>query len=483
MTPKEELELILKLIGKYNLPLSPILEYAIKEKMEEYPEKVSDISIMENKDDALSVSDSFNNNTIVENAAEDYPSSIKDIQIVDYGSRTIAVIGDTKTHKDDLKALGGFFVLRTQWGPAWIFRSKKRESIQAYIDGEISVDYLLDDSTKKETKKESDSRYIIRVKYPNGSSFSSKLVWETLVDVVKYAGPEEVRKLGIRCMGDNLISDKLNNDFRYRSAQKEIGRGLYVCTYSSTDVKYNQIQRINGELNLGLSVEKVYLDGNGDEQIISNTETFNRDKLKGSTRDRTKFSFEGSEMFSKRRFVLEVVRYFVHCHPQISYESLIRVFPPTLNSNKSNGVIRRYDDIQKQIAWNPEVRNRFFLKGDEIIELFNGMKVVVHNQWGDDFKNFLKIAETLYNVKSNNVSNAQDVQENSYTVQNNNIQTAEDDKRIGYTVRIFPSQEKGVIERVRIDKRGNKKLIIRTKTYDLVEIDDLPYLYEILKRN
>ena len=37
MKEREELELILKLIGKFNLPLSPILEYAIKEKMEEYP--------------------------------------------------------------------------------------------------------------------------------------------------------------------------------------------------------------------------------------------------------------------------------------------------------------------------------------------------------------------------------------------------------------------------------------------------------------
>ena len=38
MKEREELELILNLMRKYNLPLSPILEYAIKEKMEEYPE-------------------------------------------------------------------------------------------------------------------------------------------------------------------------------------------------------------------------------------------------------------------------------------------------------------------------------------------------------------------------------------------------------------------------------------------------------------
>lgn len=39
MTPREELDLILKLIRKYNLPLSPILEYAVNEKKDEYPEK------------------------------------------------------------------------------------------------------------------------------------------------------------------------------------------------------------------------------------------------------------------------------------------------------------------------------------------------------------------------------------------------------------------------------------------------------------
>lgn len=38
MTPREELDLILKLIRKYNLPLSPILEYAVNEKKDEFPE-------------------------------------------------------------------------------------------------------------------------------------------------------------------------------------------------------------------------------------------------------------------------------------------------------------------------------------------------------------------------------------------------------------------------------------------------------------
>lgn len=39
MTNRQELQLILTLIKKYHLPISPILEYAINEKMEEYPEE------------------------------------------------------------------------------------------------------------------------------------------------------------------------------------------------------------------------------------------------------------------------------------------------------------------------------------------------------------------------------------------------------------------------------------------------------------
>ena len=47
MTKREELELILELLRKHDLPLSPILEYAIREKIEEYTEmdtKLSDVA-------------------------------------------------------------------------------------------------------------------------------------------------------------------------------------------------------------------------------------------------------------------------------------------------------------------------------------------------------------------------------------------------------------------------------------------------------
>ena len=190
-------------------------------------------------------------------------------------------------------------------------------------------------------------------------------------------------------------------------------------------------------------------------------------------------------MLSKRRFVLEVVKYYVRCHPQISYESLIRVFPATLHSNKTNGVIKRYNDVAKQVALNPDVRSHFFMKDDEVIVLSNGMKVVVHNQWGDDFEKFLKVAESLYTVKSSDESYVQSVSPASNKDDGkplvNPIESKED-KRIGYTVRLFPSQLKGEIVRVRVDRKGIKKLIVKTFNGDVVEVNDLPYLYEVLKR-
>ncbi len=65
--------------------------------------------------------------------------------------------------------------------------------------------------------------------------------------------------LGIYIMGGNLVSSELHSNERYRVGQKEVEPGLYVCTYSSTDTKYDQIQKINKELDLGLIIEKKML--------------------------------------------------------------------------------------------------------------------------------------------------------------------------------------------------------------------------------
>lgn len=65
MTPREELELILNLLRKYDLPLSPILEYAIREKQEEYPDENND-DLENNEPKNVNVSDALDVNDTVQ---------------------------------------------------------------------------------------------------------------------------------------------------------------------------------------------------------------------------------------------------------------------------------------------------------------------------------------------------------------------------------------------------------------------------------
>ena len=124
------------------------------------------------------------------------------------------------------------------------------------IENKLVQENLFSSSTEQPKRQR---KYIIRVVFPDNHVSCSKMVWETLVDVVRYAGAKNVMDIGMYLMGDNLVSSELNSNERYRVGQKEVESGLYVCTYSSTDTKYEQMRRINRELGLGLRIEKVIL--------------------------------------------------------------------------------------------------------------------------------------------------------------------------------------------------------------------------------
>jgi hypothetical protein len=53
-----------------------------------------------------------------------------EIQIIDYSEKAIAVIGETKPIKDQLKELGGKFNFRLSCGAGWIFPKTKLEKVQ-----------------------------------------------------------------------------------------------------------------------------------------------------------------------------------------------------------------------------------------------------------------------------------------------------------------------------------------------------------------
>ncbi len=101
------------------------------------------------------------------------------------------------------------------------------------------------------------------------------------------------------------------------------------------------------------------------------------------------------------------------------------------------------------------------------------------NAWGNDSVVSVDIVDSILK----RLPEVEYVKWGKYILKDRNRPSVRADKRIGYTVRLFPSQLKGEIVKTRIDCKGVKKLQIKTSNGQIVEIDDLPYLYEVLKRN
>lgn len=94
----------------------------------------------------------------------------------------------------------------------------------------------------------------IRVRTPDGKVFFHDLAWQTLGDVVLFAGVEMVRSLGLSCAGIPLVDDHITDGI-YAKQQHEIATGVFLNTLSDTKRKIKQIEEISDKLDLGLEVE------------------------------------------------------------------------------------------------------------------------------------------------------------------------------------------------------------------------------------
>jgi len=127
--------------------------------------------------------------------------------------------------------------------------SAEMETIEIVPDPQVehNIGTIKRNATKKSSKTN------LRVTFPDGKVIENRFAYETLYEVVKLAGTEKVRALGIVQCGVPLVSNTLDNFYN----QKEISKGLYLITHSSTVQKRQQIERISEALKLGLKVEIV----------------------------------------------------------------------------------------------------------------------------------------------------------------------------------------------------------------------------------
>lgn len=119
--------------------------------------------------------------------------------------------------------------------------------------------------------------------------------------------------------------------------------------------------------------------------VVSQT---SKDKKK---RDNTKYSLDGGKSYyGKGRFVREVIAHFMEQNPNLTFNQLSQIFPEHLQG--SYGVIRSVDSINVSSHDKKDLRTRYVMSEDLMLQSIDGVKFVVSNQWGAyNFVNILNL--------------------------------------------------------------------------------------------
>lgn len=191
MTRNEELTLLLEIMRKYDLPVSPILEFAIRSKMDD--------------------------------------SSGDDLIIPEVGSMKC----DTDlVQSSEIASMARPF-----------------QHSNVMLEEKTETDYRtrVSDTTRKNRKKT-----ILRVTRPDGSMIEDSKATVTLAITIQEIGVERVRNLNLSLDGMNLIL--IGENTLYPSQQYYLGDGYYLNTHSSTDRKKYHLEKMFKALGLDWKV-------------------------------------------------------------------------------------------------------------------------------------------------------------------------------------------------------------------------------------
>ena len=194
MTKNEELNLLLEIMRKYDLPVSPILEFAIRSKMDD--------------------------------------SSGDDL-----------IIPEVSSMKSDTDLVQSSEIASME---------RPFQHSNVMLEEETEMDYRtrVSDTTRKNRKKT-----ILRVTRPDGSIIEDSKATVTLAMTILEIGVERVRSLNLSLDGMNLIL--IGENTLYPSQQYYLGGGYYLNTHSSTDRKKYHLEKMFKALGLDWKVEIV----------------------------------------------------------------------------------------------------------------------------------------------------------------------------------------------------------------------------------
>jgi hypothetical protein len=196
--------------------------------------------------------------TLVEVVRTSDPERISALNIYLAGVNLVTKVLSEKYEKCQVPIQDGYYVMTLSDTAR---KYQILETISNALKLNLTVDFIsIDDSDQPQAQPKPypiplQLKAKIRVKLPDGRIIQEGRVSQTLVDVVKYAGAENVRSLEISINKDNLVTNKVAP--AYENSVKPVGNGLFVHTNSSTQTKFAQIQQISDDLNLGLIVELI----------------------------------------------------------------------------------------------------------------------------------------------------------------------------------------------------------------------------------
>lgn len=206
--------------------------------------------------------------TFVEVIENNYPDLIHELNIL-HASVNLVTKERSQQYASAQREIAGGWLVFTN-----INTRRKREDL-IKISNELELDLKVDivsvatgEIINLEDEPSTSSRQKIKVTFPDGRTIQPNKVLETLVEVVKYAGPERVRDLGIIVCADNLVLKTPKP--RYEKPCKPVGNGWFVNTCSDTPTKYEQIKQISDELGLNLQVEIISSESKPSSYVNNN---------------------------------------------------------------------------------------------------------------------------------------------------------------------------------------------------------------------
>jgi hypothetical protein len=113
-------------------------------------------------------------------------------------------------------------------------------------------------------------------------------------------------------------------------------------------------------------------------------------RVAGNKRDNTKYKFNGG-IFGKGKLVLAVIKEYVASNPDVSYDTLLEVFPAGLQG--TSGVFDTLDKANE--IYQRTGHKRHYIDAESILQL-SDCDVAVSNQWGAaNINNIITVAQEL----------------------------------------------------------------------------------------